>query len=66
MDCTEESARNYNHSLRNDPEECSSVLIHFVRIHSFPCAQFFSPARLLLLFVLFYFVVLKKKEFVTI
>ena len=59
---TEQSARNYHYSLRNDPEECTSVLIHFVMTHGFPCAQFFSAASLLPLFVLFYFVVLKARR----
>jgi hypothetical protein len=50
LGCTKASARNYHYSLRNDPEERSSVLIQFVRAHGVPSARFFSPARPLLFF----------------
>jgi hypothetical protein len=67
MDCTKTSAINYRYSLRNDPEECSSALIHFIMTRGFLGVHVFSPTCILLLFALFYFVVLKKnKEFVKI
>jgi hypothetical protein len=60
MGCTAKSASICHYSLRNDSEECNSVLIPFVMTHGFLGAQFISPAGVLLLFALYYFVVLKK------